>query len=109
MASLDYPRRQPGGDNVIFDPVETLRQLVAIPSVNPMGQGVTGPEYGEAKLTRPSGIGVCRAWGFRTGANRYEPGRANLIARLDGEVSCERGGAARSFWAPIKIRFRWAG
>ena len=34
-----------------LDPVETLCQLVAIPSVNPMGRDVSGPEYLETRLT----------------------------------------------------------
>ena len=29
--------------------LELLRQLVAIPSVNPMGRGLTGPEFLEAR------------------------------------------------------------
>ena len=36
----DVRFRQPRGRTaVILDPVETLEQLVAIPSVNPMGRG----------------------------------------------------------------------
>ena len=33
------------------DLVETLRQLIAIPSVNPMGRPVSGPEFYETRLT----------------------------------------------------------
>ena len=34
-----------------LDPVELLAQLVAIPSVSPMGREVSGPEYLETRLT----------------------------------------------------------
>lgn len=58
-----------------------LKQLVAIPSVNPMGRDVSGPEYFETQLTKflvkyLEGIDVA-----------YEtvdvvPGRTNILARL---------------------------
>ena len=34
-----------------LDLVDTLSQLVAIPSVNPMGRPVSGPEYYEYRVT----------------------------------------------------------
>ena len=34
-----------------LDPIETLRQLVRIPSVNPMGRDLAGPEYFEQAMT----------------------------------------------------------
>ena len=65
-----------------MDPVEILKQLVAIPSVNPMGRDVSGPEYLETRLSQYlesffQGLGV--------DCQRLEvlPGRANVIARLD--------------------------
>jgi len=71
--------------------VETLSELVAIPSVNPMGGPDTGPEFGEARLTDH-----LESWFRRLGLphQRLEalPGRDNLIARLDGDVPAERGG-----------------
>ncbi len=33
------------------DPVDLLQSLVSIPSVNPMGRNVSGPEFGEARMT----------------------------------------------------------
>jgi acetylornithine deacetylase len=33
-----------------MDPVELLKDLVAIPSVNPMGRDLTGPEFFEKRL-----------------------------------------------------------
>lgn len=64
------------------DPLSLLKDLIAIPSVNPMGRNVTGPEYYEGRLTaylqqHLSALGV-----------PYEvietvPGRANVLARLE--------------------------
>ena len=34
-----------------MDPVKILRELIAIPSVNPMGRDVAGPEFLETRLT----------------------------------------------------------
>ena len=34
-----------------FDLEKTLAELIAIPSVNPMGRDVAGPQYYEYKLT----------------------------------------------------------
>lgn len=63
--------------------VETLRELVAIPSVNPMGRPTPGSELAEAKLTeylerlfRRLKIPVVR--------QPVEPGRDNIVARIDG-------------------------
>ncbi len=62
--------------------LELLRQLVAIPSVNPMGRAVAGPEFLESRLSdflesffRPLGVPHERI--------EVAPGRANVIARFD--------------------------
>ena len=34
-----------------LDPVALLRQLIQIPSINPMGQDARGPHIGEERLT----------------------------------------------------------
>ena len=34
-----------------LDPVETLQRLIQTPSVNPMGRDVSGPHYGESRMT----------------------------------------------------------
>jgi len=77
---------------VTLDALATLRRLVAIPSVNPMGHDVSGPEFGEARLTEyleslfdRLGLEHCR--------DPVHPGRDNLVARLDGDVPCDRGGS----------------
>jgi len=74
------------------DPVETLRRLVAIPSVNPMGRGLTGPEFGEARLTGHL-EDVFRQLGLEWQRQTVEPGRDNLIACLEGDPPPERGGS----------------
>jgi acetylornithine deacetylase len=62
--------------------LELLRQLVAIPSVNPMGRDLTGPEFLEGRLSdflesffRQLGVAYERV--------ELAPGRANVIARFD--------------------------
>ena len=74
-----------------FDLARTLADLVAIPSVNPMGRQVAGPEYFEYKLTDY----LERAFGelgLKTHRQPVAPLRDNLLARLDGRPSPERGG-----------------
>ena len=45
-----------------LDPVETLQQLIQTPSVNPMGRDVSGPTYGESRMTDLL-VDICeRAW-----------------------------------------------
>ena len=65
-----------------MDPLEILKDLISIPSVNPMGRDVTGPEYLETRLSdylekffKQLGVDYERL--------QVMPGRDNLIARLD--------------------------
>lgn len=74
-----------------LDLVETLGQLVAVPSVNPMGGAVGGPEFLETKLTDHLEA-VFDRLGLSHQRQPIEPGRDNLIARLNGEIPPERGG-----------------
>lgn len=62
--------------------LELLRQLVAIPSVNPMGRDLSGPEYLEGRMSdfleshfRRLGVPCERI--------EVAPGRANVIARFE--------------------------
>jgi acetylornithine deacetylase len=71
---------------VILDPVETLEQLVAIPSVNPMGGAVEGPNLGEARLTAHLEEQF-RRLGLPVERHSVAPGRENILARLDGDAS----------------------
>jgi acetylornithine deacetylase/succinyl-diaminopimelate desuccinylase-like protein len=81
-----------------FDLVETLRQLVAIPSVNPMGLPVEGPEYFESRLTDYLEK-LLRSMGLPCWRQPVAPGRDNLIARLDGDTPPDRGGSLILFEA----------
>ena len=64
------------------DTASTLADLVRRPSVNPMGRGVTGPEYLEGRVTdyliqRFDAAGL--SWARQTVA----PGRDNVLVRLE--------------------------
>jgi acetylornithine deacetylase len=65
------------------DVVELLAELVRIPSVNPMGRPVAGPEFLEARL---SDFLVAELTALGVPWERVEivPGRANVLARLEG-------------------------
>jgi acetylornithine deacetylase len=65
-----------------MDPLEILKQLVAIPSVNPMGRDIAGPEYLETRLSEHL-VGFFRSLGVDCEKIEVLPGRANVIARLD--------------------------
>jgi acetylornithine deacetylase len=71
--------------------VDLLKSLVAIPSVNTMGQPVAGNEFGEARLTDYL-ADLLQQMGLTTRRYEVEPGRTNLLARLDGTVPATRGG-----------------
>ncbi len=67
-----------------LDIPETLRQLVAIPSVNPMGRSVAGPEYFECRLTDYLQALFARL-GLPWQRQTIAPQRDNIVARLAGE------------------------
>ncbi len=74
-----------------LNPLETLAQLVAVPSVNPMGRPASGPAFYETRLTEYLERWL-RTLGLQTQRQPIAAGRDNLIARLDGEIPPERGG-----------------
>lgn len=69
---------------MMLDPATILKQLVAIPSVNPSDGEVDGELFGEARLTVFLDATFSRI-GLKTFRQPVSPGRENLIARLDGE------------------------
>jgi acetylornithine deacetylase/succinyl-diaminopimelate desuccinylase-like protein len=75
-----------------FDSVATLRDLVAIPSINPMGRAVAGPEFFEYRVTDYLEKLFARL-GIPTVRQPIALLRENLIARLDGNPSPEQGGS----------------
>jgi acetylornithine deacetylase len=74
----------------MVDVVETLQQLIRIPSVNPMGRDGTGTPYLESALTdhlehffRGLEVPFCR--------QHVAPGRENILARIDPPAPAGRG------------------
>jgi succinyl-diaminopimelate desuccinylase len=65
------------------DPVALLADLVRIPSVNPMGRAITGPEYYEGRVSDYL-CNVFQQLGVPWERIEIAPGRANVLARLDG-------------------------
>jgi succinyl-diaminopimelate desuccinylase len=63
------------------DPVALLKDLVRIPSVNPMGRGVSGPEYLETRLTEYL-VEFFGGLGVECERGEVAPGRANVLARI---------------------------
>jgi len=59
-----------------------LSDLVAIPSVNPMGRGLSGPEFLEGRMSDYL-EGYFRALGVEFVRKPIAPGRDNLIARYE--------------------------
>ena len=69
-----------------MDPIPLLKEMVAIPSVNPMGRDLVGEEYYETKLSdyfdalfRRENIAFERV--------AVAPGRTNILARCDSPGS----------------------
>lgn len=74
-----------------LDPVRTLSELVAIPSVNPMGRALAGPEFFEYKVTEYlERLFQSRGWAWRR--QTIEPLRDNIVARIEGDPAPEKGG-----------------
>ena len=65
-----------------------LKKLVSIPSVNPMGRDVSGPEFFETKLTEFL-LQSLEEIGVPYERIEIAPGRANILARLDSDQSAK--------------------
>jgi acetylornithine deacetylase len=75
-----------------LDLTTTLAEMVAIPSVNPMGRPVEGPEYLEYRMTDYLEA-LAKRIGFRYKRYVTEPKRENLLIRVDGDgTPPEKGG-----------------
>lgn len=66
-----------------LDVVETLCDLVSIPSVNPMGRDDSGDEFYEYRMTDQLEE-VFQQLGLQCERQEVEPKRSNIVARLDG-------------------------
>lgn len=74
-----------------LDLVQTLSDLVSIPSVNPMGRGLSGPEFFETEVTRYlEETFVDLEVPYQR--QQVEPDRDNIVAFFRGEVAPEEGG-----------------
>ena len=62
-----------------MDALEILKQLIAIPSVSPMGRDLTGPEYYETRLTEFL-AGFFKDLGVEYEVIDVVPGRSNVVA-----------------------------
>jgi succinyl-diaminopimelate desuccinylase len=67
----------------MLDVVSVLSDLVRIPSQNPMGRPVAGPEYLEARVSDYL-VTVLQRLGVEWERVEISPGRANVLARLPG-------------------------
>ncbi len=74
-----------------LDLTRTLSELVAIPSVNPMGKPVSGPEFLEYRVTDYL-ENLFRELGLPYLRQQVEPKRTNIIGRLDGAIPVDAGG-----------------
>src|SRR5262245_46067176 len=81
-----------------FDLVRTLSDLVSIPSVNPMGRPLSGPEFFEYRVTDYLEQ-LFRRLGLAYQRQTVEPKRDNIVARLDGDVPLSEGGSLILFEA----------
>lgn len=74
-----------------LDPVDLLRQLIQIPSVNSMGHDTTGPQIGESRLTDFLQWS-CNEHGLPWLRQRVHPDRDNLFCLLPGNPPASQGG-----------------
>ncbi len=74
-----------------IDLVATLSDLVRLPSVNPMGRPVSGDIYFEHRMTEYLQE-LFQKLGVPWTRQAVAPLRENIVARLDGDSSPERGG-----------------
>ena len=67
-------------------PLALLKQLIAIPSVNPMGRGVDGPDFLEERMSDFL-VEFFRQLGLAQERIEVTPGRSNVIAFLEGSAN----------------------
>ena len=70
---------------MVLGPSKILAELVAIPSVNPMGRNVGAGEPFESRLTEHLEQWF-RGLGLETFRQTIEPNRDNIVARLEGDT-----------------------
>lgn len=78
--------------------LETLCQLISIPSVNPMGRPVASEEFGEHRVTEYLSS-LFDLLGVPQQRQDVQSGRQNIVAWLDGAVAPSSGGQILLFAA----------
>jgi acetylornithine deacetylase len=81
-----------------LDLVKTLSDLIAIPSVNPMGRALSGPEFFEGRVTDYLQK-LFDQLGLRWQRQTVHPERDNIFARLDGDLPLDQPGSLLLFEA----------
>ena len=81
-----------------LDLVTTLSDLVSLPSVNPMGRDLSGPEFLEHRVTDYLQA-LFEKLGLPYERQTVEPQRDNIVARLDGNLPLDQPGAVIMFEA----------
>src|SRR4051812_8346553 len=69
-----------------MDPIPLLKEMVAIPSVNPMGRDLVGDEYYETRLSNYL-AGYLQRENLPFERVEVAPGRTNILARCDSPGS----------------------
>lgn len=77
--------------NATLDIVKTLSDLVAIPSVNPMGRPLSGPEYLEYRVTDYLEA-LFKRLNIPSQRQTIEPKRDNIVAYVEGSRPAAQGG-----------------
>ncbi len=88
----------------MLDLAATLSELISIPSVNPMGRPLTGPEFFEHRMTQWlqgffNSLDIPWQRQVVHPAKGETPARENIVARLDGRTPPEKGGQVVLFEA----------
>ncbi|MFI4877076.1 MAG: M20 family metallopeptidase [Blastopirellula sp. JB062] len=85
-APLTNPPTSPAGAaaSLELDPVEILQELIAIPSVNPMGKECSGAEYFEFGMTSWL-VDFFRRLDVEYEVQEVTEGRCNVVARLNAD------------------------
>ena len=82
----------------MLDIIDTLRDLIRIPSVNPMGRDVSGSEYYEQALTEHLER-LFAHLNLPYELHEVEPRRTNIIAQVDGQTPVDQSGQLIVFQA----------
>ena len=69
-----------------MDPIPLLKDLIALPSVNPMGRDCAGDEFHEGRVTAYL-VRLFKELGVEHETIEAAPGRANVVARVEGAGS----------------------